>query len=79
MTKCDGCVDRLGKGLKPSCVDSCPMRALEFGPIEQLREKYGKNAEIQPLPSASITQPNIVVKSNRNARDDGKVLNPFEV
>lgn len=79
MTKCDGCYDRVAKGLRPSCVDSCPMRALDFGLIEELRAKYGDNADIQPLPSSSVTSPNLVVKKNRNARSDGQVLNIFEI
>jgi len=31
MTKCDGCYERVGQGLEPICVGSCPLRALEFG------------------------------------------------
>ena len=37
------CVDRLEKGLSPICVLSCSMRALEFGPIEELKKKYGNS------------------------------------
>ncbi|MEF9995950.1 MAG: 4Fe-4S dicluster domain-containing protein, partial [Burkholderiaceae bacterium] len=39
-TKCTMCVDRLREGLKPACVASCPNRALDFGPLEELRRKY---------------------------------------
>lgn len=38
MTKCDGCHTRVADGKKPICVESCPLRALDFGPIEELRE-----------------------------------------
>lgn len=41
MLKCDMCIDRLEEGLKPICVLSCSMRALEFGPLEGLIKKYG--------------------------------------
>ena len=41
MSKCTMCIDRLEKGLAPICVLSCSMRALEFGPADALREKYG--------------------------------------
>ncbi|MBN2060992.1 MAG: FAD-dependent oxidoreductase [Deltaproteobacteria bacterium] len=47
MAKCNMCVDRLKEGLTPICVLSCSLRALEFGPIDELREKYGDNAERQ--------------------------------
>ncbi|WP_028864827.1 DMSO/selenate family reductase complex B subunit [Psychromonas aquimarina] len=83
MTKCDGCFERVEQGMQPVCVGSCPLRALEFGPIAQLREKYGTNADVAPLPSSLTTKPNIVIKQNRNARptDDqsGHLANPKEV
>ncbi|WP_298444115.1 DMSO/selenate family reductase complex B subunit [uncultured Ferrimonas sp.] len=79
MTKCDGCFDRIGSGRKPTCVESCPLRALDFGPIEELRAKYGSNADIAPLPSASITNPNLVIKVNANAQAGAKLLNDAEV
>ena len=37
MTKCDGCYDRVAEGRLPSCVDACPMRAMDHGTIEELR------------------------------------------
>ncbi|ANS85098.1 Anaerobic dimethyl sulfoxide reductase chain [Vibrio scophthalmi] len=83
MTKCDGCYERVAEGLPPICVDSCPLRALEFGPIAELRAKYGDFAEVAPLPKASLTQPNIIIKPNRHARPcgdtTGHLANPKEV
>ena len=37
--KCDGCADRVAEGKSPICVEACPLRALEFGDIEELRAK----------------------------------------
>jgi anaerobic dimethyl sulfoxide reductase subunit B (iron-sulfur subunit) len=71
MRKCDGCLDRLEHGLRPICVDSCPQRALDFGPIEELRAKYGAENEIAPLPSHNLTHPNLVVKPHPTARPTG--------
>ncbi len=80
MTKCDGCSDRIEDGKGAICVESCPLRALEFAPIDELREKYGDNADISGLPDSSITEPNLVVKKNRNSdRDDGEFWNFAEV
>lgn len=79
MTKCDGCFDRVKEGLLPSCVDSCPMRAMDFGLIDELRAKYGDNADILPLPSSNITSPNLVVKTNRLEQSGGTILNPNEL
>ena len=48
MTKCDGCYSRVKAGQKPICVDACPLRALDFAPIDELRAKYGEQASIAP-------------------------------
>lgn len=40
MTKCDLCIDRIKEGLKPACVAACIMRALDAGPLEELKERY---------------------------------------
>ncbi|GHL40459.1 putative anaerobic dimethyl sulfoxide reductase chain YnfG [Escherichia coli] len=57
MTKCDGCYSRVAEGKQPICVESCPLRALEFGPIEELRQKHGTLAAVAPLPRAHFTKP----------------------
>lgn len=83
MTKCDGCFERVVEGKKPICVESCPLRALDFGPIDELRAKYGNINEIAPLPPAHYTKPNIVLNLNNNCRPvgdtTGYLANPEEV
>lgn len=83
MSKCDGCLDRLEQGLNPVCVDSCPQRAIEFGPIDELRAKYGNQCDIAPLPSSSLTHPNLIINPHPNAVSNqdtqGKLQNPKEV
>ena len=54
MTKCDGCYERVAAGKKPICVDSCPLRALDMAPIDELREKYGELA-IHAIPYPCYT------------------------
>lgn len=83
MTKCNGCAERVSLGLQPVCVESCPLRALDFGPIDELRSKYGGQASIAPLPAATLTNPNLTITPGRTARatDDhsGLLGNPKEV
>ena len=83
MTKCDGCLDQLALGLQPICVRSCPLRALDFGPIDELRAKYGDKADIAPLPPSNLTRPSLVLKGARTARpsgdEAGKIRNRKEV
>jgi anaerobic dimethyl sulfoxide reductase subunit B (iron-sulfur subunit) len=62
MSKCTLCFDRLEEGLKPLCVLSCSMRALEFGPLEELRGKYGTLRRLQDMPDDSITRPAVVFR-----------------
>lgn len=84
MTKCDGCYERLTQGRKPVCVESCPLRALDFDTMERLKAKYGEgDGHIAPLPSAGITMPNLIIRANRHGEPagggQGAVLNPSEV
>ena len=83
MTKCDGCYDRIAIGKMPICIDSCPLRALDFGPIDELRTRYGTEADIAPLPDSSLTAPSLVLKANRNAKPagdrTGQIINTREV
>ncbi|CAM3550961.1 DMSO/selenate family reductase complex B subunit [Parendozoicomonas haliclonae] len=83
MTKCDGCFDRVEQGKKPICIESCPLRALDFGPIDELRAKYGDRADVAPLPNPSLTNPSLIIGTCRNSRltgdETGKIQNPTEV
>ena len=49
------------KGHLPICVESCPQRAIAFGPIDELRARYGANAASTGLPDPALTKPNLVV------------------
>jgi anaerobic dimethyl sulfoxide reductase subunit B len=72
MSKCTFCEDLLAKGENPACVDACPMRALDYGDIAELRAKYGNVNAIEPLPVASITQPHLVITPHRHAQESGE-------
>ena len=80
--KCDGCADRVAAGKNPMCVDACPLRALDFGPVEEI-SKLGERASIAPLPDPSLTNPNLYVKACKDAQASaegtGKVVNTLEV
>ncbi len=37
--KCTLCYDRLGEGMEPACAKACPTKSIQFGPLEELRER----------------------------------------
>jgi formate dehydrogenase iron-sulfur subunit len=37
--KCTMCQDRLGAGLEPACATACPTESIQFGPLDELRER----------------------------------------
>jgi formate dehydrogenase iron-sulfur subunit len=37
--KCTLCYDRLGVGMEPACAKACPTQSIQFGPLDELRER----------------------------------------
>jgi formate dehydrogenase iron-sulfur subunit len=37
--KCTLCYDRIGDGLMPACAKACPTESIQFGPLDELRER----------------------------------------
>jgi DMSO reductase iron-sulfur subunit len=60
-SKCNLCAERLDAGLPPRCVDACPGKALEYGELLDLQNKYGREQAIVDSPSPHITNPSIVI------------------
>jgi anaerobic dimethyl sulfoxide reductase subunit B len=72
--KCDMCIDRLEMGDQPVCVMACRSRALDFGPIESLREKFGTQRDLEDMPGSRLTHPSVVVKP----KSEKKQLVPYD-
>ena len=83
MTKCDMCHDLVDKGERPACVEACPYRAMDFGPLDELQAKYGTFADPAPLPASSITEPAVVYKPNKITKSsqnaNGNLMNLEEL
>ncbi len=69
MTKCTFCLDRTREGLKPACVAACMNRAMDAGPMDELKQKYSgwtaaaNNFPSDFVPSLGINSgPNIIFK-----------------
>lgn len=67
MTKCTFCADYLEEGKNPACVDACPMRAIHYGPLDEIRKRFGEEAEVFPLPAKDYTHPALTVEAHPNA------------
>jgi anaerobic dimethyl sulfoxide reductase subunit B len=69
MQKCDLCLDRLREGKKPICVISCPMQAIDSGPIEELRKKYGDVRETESFTYFEELSPSVIFKPKIDVRN----------
>ena len=63
MGKCDFCMSRWHRNKMPICVEACPMRALDAGPLDELRRKYGDVREAQGVRYSKRTKPAAVFKA----------------
>lgn len=43
--KCTMCYDRLGAGQEPACAKACPTDSIQYGPLEELRERAALRVE----------------------------------
>jgi formate dehydrogenase iron-sulfur subunit len=43
--KCTMCYDRLGGGLEPACATACPTKSIQYGDLDELRERATARVE----------------------------------
>jgi formate dehydrogenase iron-sulfur subunit len=43
--KCTFCYDRLQNGLTPACAQACPTASIQFGPIDELRDRARRRVD----------------------------------
>lgn len=75
MQKCDLCIDRWDDAKKPVCVSSCPIQALDAGPVDELRAKYGNIREAEGFTDSESLIPSIIFKpkTDINRLNDRKI------
>jgi len=70
MQKCELCYeDKLAEGKNPICVDACPMRALDAGPIDELRAKYGDEREAEGFTFSEELAPCLIFKPKKDTKN----------
>ncbi|MFJ8750087.1 4Fe-4S dicluster domain-containing protein [Streptomyces sp. NPDC102441] len=52
--KCTMCYDRLGAGQEPACAKACPTESIQFGPLDELRERAA--LRVEQLHGAGVTE-----------------------
>lgn len=67
MTKCTFCADNIDAGLPPACVAACPLRALDYGELDELKARYGKINSLYPMPDAGLTDPSLVITPHKDS------------
>ncbi|MGD8257599.1 MAG: 4Fe-4S dicluster domain-containing protein [Desulfobacterales bacterium] len=60
MQKCNLCIDRWTENKLPVCVEACPTRALDSGPLDELVSKYGKIRETERFAYSKKIKPAVV-------------------
>jgi formate dehydrogenase iron-sulfur subunit len=63
--KCTLCYDRLGDGLQPACAKTCPTTSIQFGDLDELRERA--NRRVEQLHEAGVTSARLYGEND----DDG--------
>ncbi len=54
MWKCTLCYDRLKAGVEPACAKACPTDSIQFGPLEELRERASRR--VSALQAAGVKE-----------------------
>jgi formate dehydrogenase iron-sulfur subunit len=52
--KCTLCYDRLQGGMEPACAKACPTQSIQFGPVDELRERA--NMRLADLHEQGVTE-----------------------
>jgi formate dehydrogenase iron-sulfur subunit len=52
--KCTLCYDRLGAGMEPACAKACPTDSIQFGPVDELRDRAA--GRLSQMHEAGVTE-----------------------
>jgi formate dehydrogenase iron-sulfur subunit len=62
--KCTLCYDRLKDGMEPACAHACPTKSIQFGPLEELRERA--DAKLEQLHEAGFGDARLYLRDEDN-------------
>ena len=58
----------MAEAKKPVCVSSCPVQALDVGPMDELRARYGDVREAEGFLYSKSLAPSITFKPKKDAK-----------
>ncbi|MFC1874130.1 4Fe-4S dicluster domain-containing protein [Chloroflexota bacterium] len=62
MRKCNLCLERWQENKMPICVESCPTRALDAGPLEDLKKNYQNTSAAEGFVYSKRVAPAVIFK-----------------
>ena len=62
--KCTLCYDRIGDGLTPACAQACPTESIQFGPLDELRERA--QARVSELQESGETRARLYLENSED-------------
>ncbi len=62
--KCTLCYDRLDAGMEPACAKACPTKSIQFGPLDELRERA--QARVSDLHDAGRPEAQLYLENPEN-------------
>ena len=71
VRKCDMCADLVAAGEMPACADCCPMRALEWGDVEELKAAHPNAVNAIAAWPDGGTGPNCLITAKPEANEAG--------
>ena len=72
MRKCDFCLDRWREKRLPVCVEACPTRALDAGPLDELKLGYGDITEAEGFKYHKRSKPAVIFKPKNPKQKGGR-------
>jgi formate dehydrogenase iron-sulfur subunit len=60
--KCTLCYDRLKDGMEPACAKACPTDSIQYGPVEELRERAA--ARVEQLHRLEVEEARLYLESD---------------
>ena len=73
--KCTMCYDRQRGGLEPACAKACPTDSIQFGPLDELRERAEGRAERRPPTRNTLSSLSDSASAPRTARASSSAAN----